>query len=119
MSRLFAATLLLGLLPACVTHSHATQFNGVPGIRGEAVEYQTTRSYAIQFLFTWGVLGNASKPYTIDQFTKEASARGASRVRITQTDSTTYWYVFPPLSFLFQPVVQTIEGDVEGTGASE
>lgn len=122
MKPLFATTLAAlatFALPACVTHSHATEFNGVPGVRGEPVEYQTTSSYALHFLFAFGIAGDASKSNTIDEFTREASARGATRTRITQTSSSTYWYIFPPLSFFVHPVVQTVEGTVEGTGGGE
>jgi hypothetical protein len=110
---------LLAFLPACVSHSHITKFNGVDGIRGEPIEYQTTTSSAFHFLFIFGLFGDASKDHTIDEFTKEASARGATRVRITQTSNSTYWYIFPPLSFIFHPVQQTVEGEVEGTGSGE
>ena len=110
---------LLAFLPACVTHSHITKFNGVDGIRGEPIEYQTTTSSSFHFLFIFGLFGDASKDHTIDAFTKEASARGATRMRITQTSSSTYWYIFPPLSFIFHPVQQTVEGEVEGTGSGE
>ncbi len=110
---------LLAFLPACVSHSHITKFNGVNGIRGEPIEYQTTTSYAFHFAFIFGLLGDASKEGTIDEFTKEASARGATRMRVTQTSSSTYWYVFPPLSFFFHPVQRTVEGEVEGTETGE
>ncbi|MFT4647781.1 MAG: hypothetical protein ACI87O_003020 [Planctomycetota bacterium] len=113
------ALFLLAFLPACVSHSHITKFNGVDGIRGEPIEYQTTTTSAFHFLFIFGLLGDASKDNTLDEFTKEASARGASRVRITQTSSSTYWYIFPPLSFFFHPVQHTVEGEVEGTGSGE
>ena len=117
-SLLLCATLLAGL-NSCVTHSHSTRFNGVKGIRGEAVEYQTTSSYALHFLFAFGLFGDASKDNTINEFTKEASSRGGTRVRISETSSFTYWFIFPPLSFFIHPVQHTVSGDVEGTGASE
>ncbi len=113
---LFAA---LPLFASCTMHSHVTKFNGVNGLRGEPVEYHTTSKWAFHFLFAFSMLGDASKEATIDEFTKEASSRGGDRVRITQTSRTTYWYIFPPLSFLFHPVQTTVEGDVEGTGAPE
>jgi len=119
LSLMLGASLLGLTAPSCITHSHSTEFNGVPGVRGEPVEYQSTSSYALHFLFAFGLAGDASKQNTIDQFTKEASARGASRVRITQTSSSTYWYIFPPISFFVHPVVHTVEGTVEGTGATE
>jgi hypothetical protein len=105
--------LLLPLLPACVMHSHATEFNGVDGVRGVPVEYQTTTSYELRGLFTFSLWGNAKKADVISQFTAEAAARGATRTRIVQTSSLTWWFILPPLSFLIHPVVTTIEGDVE------
>ncbi len=118
-TRTLLLPLLLAILPACVTHSHITKFNGVNGIRGEPIEYQTTTSYALHFAFLFGLLGDASKEGTMDEFTREASARGATRMRVTQTSSSTYWYIAFPLSLFFHPVRQTVEGEVEGTSAGE
>ena len=115
---LLGALLILPLV-SCVTHSRATEFNGVKGIRGEPIEFQSTSSYALHFLFVFGLFGDASAENTINEFTKEASARGGTRVRIAETKSHTYWWIFPPLSFFVHPVQHTVRGDVEGTGASE
>ncbi len=111
--------LCLPLLGSCTTHTHVTEFNGVDGLRGEPIEYQSTSTWALNFLFIFGIVGDSSLESTVDAFTKEASARSGKRVRITQTSSSTYWYIFPPLSFFFHPVQQTVEGEVEGTGAGE
>jgi len=100
-------------LPACVSHTRATEFHGVNGMRGVPVEYQTTSSWALNGLFVFSLVGDASKERTIDAFTQEAAARGSQRVRITQTSSTTYWFILPPISFLIHPVHTTVEGDVE------
>ncbi len=101
---------------ACTTtHTHSVEYNGVAGLRGEAVEYQSTTRYALHFLFIFGIVGDAGQDATVDAFTKEASSRGAKRVTLKQTSTSTYWYVFPPLSFLVHPVSRTIYGEVEGT----
>ncbi|MEL6432084.1 MAG: hypothetical protein AAFU73_21910 [Planctomycetota bacterium] len=100
-------------LSSCTLHSVATDFNGVDGVRGVPVEYQTTSTWALNGLFVFPLIGNASKATVIDEFTKEAAARGASRQRIVQTSSLTYWFIFPPLSFFIHPVNTTVEGDVE------
>ena len=119
-SRLSIALLPLLLaagLSSCITQSHATEFNGTSGIRGVPVEYQTTTSYSLRGLFIFELSGNSSKARTIDAFTEEAAARGATRVRITQTSNTIYWFILPPLSFFIHPSVTTVEGDVEGSAA--
>lgn len=107
------ATALLALAPACVTHSVATEFHGVAGIRGVPVEYQTTTSYAIHGLFIFPLLGDARKASVIDAFAEEAAGRGGSRQRIAQTGGLTFWFILPPISFFVHPVVTTVEGDVE------
>jgi type IV pilus biogenesis protein CpaD/CtpE len=113
--KVLLAAALLSLASCATTHTHSANYNGVPGLRGEAVEYQSTTKYAMHFLFVFGVFGDASQTASVDAFTEEASSRGAKRVHITQTESTTYWYIFPPLSFFIHPVAYTVYGEVEGT----
>ena len=116
MFRLLIAVLGLTFLTACATsHTHSIAYNGVPGIRGETVEFQSTTRYALHFLFIFGIFGDAGQSPTVEAFTEEASSRGAKRIQITQYESDTYWYIFPPLSFLIHPVATTVYGEVEGT----
>jgi hypothetical protein len=116
---LLATTVLALAASACATsHTHSVAYNGVPGIRGEAVEFQSTTRYALHLVFLFGLLGDASQSATVDSFTEEASSRGAKRIQITQYESTTYWYIFPPISFLVHPVASTVYGEVEGTVGS-
>lgn len=84
------------------------------GVRGTPIEYQSTSSYGLKLLFTFNLWGKTSQDDVVDAFTAEAASRGGERVRISQTSSSTYWYVFPPISFFVHPVVTTVEGDVEG-----
>lgn len=108
-----AAATLGALSSSCVMHSHATDWNGVDGVRGVPVELQTTTSWALHGLFVFPLIGDGGKAYVVDEFTKEAAARGAARTRITQTGGLTYWFIFPPLSFLIHPVQTTVEGTIE------
>lgn len=113
MRRLSLACLSLALLSGCVTHTHSTEFNGMKGIRGTTVEYQSTSTWGLKFLFSFNLLGETSEPEAIDFFTAEAASRGGERVRITETSGSTYWYIFPPLSFFVHPTVTTVHGEVE------
>ena len=47
------------------------------------------------------------------------TTRSVTRFRIMQTSSSTYWYIVTPLSFLSRPVQQSVQGEVEETGAGE
>ncbi len=100
-------------LSSCVSHSVASEFHGVAGVRGVPVEYQTTTAWALHGLFVFPLTGDARKATVIDAFTEEAAARGASRQRIAQTSSFTYWFILPPISFFIHPVTTTVEGDIE------
>lgn len=113
MLRTLALGLLLALTAGCITHSRATDTSGVTDIRGEPFEYQMTSSYSLRFLFLFDLFGTGSTPDVVEEFAAEAQRRGSTRMRITQTSSTTYWYVFPPLSFFIHPVVTSVEGDAE------
>jgi hypothetical protein len=55
----------------------------------------------------------------VEEFTAEASERGATRVRLVETSTEVYWYLLLPFTFLVQPVVTTVAGEVEGTIVAE
>lgn len=100
-------------LSSCISHSYVTDYHGVNGIRGVPIEYQTTTKWALYGLFIFPLIGNVNKDVVVEDFLREAAARGASRHRISQTSSTTYWFLLPPLSFFIHPVQTVIEGDIE------
>jgi hypothetical protein len=103
------------LLSACSFHTHADKFNGVPGTNGEPVEYQQTNTWAFHALWILPLIGDASIENAVYEFSHEAKRRGATRINIEETSSLTYWFIFPPISFLVHPVNTTIGGNVEGT----
>ena len=112
--RAFLVASLVALpLAGCVTHTHCSDLSGVPGVRGEPIEYQTTTSYALHGLFVFPILGDGTLENTVKEFTAEASGRGAKRVDISETSKLTLWFIFPPLSFFLQPVITEVGGQVE------
>jgi hypothetical protein len=84
-------------------------------LRGEAVEYQQTSVWALHALWIFPLIGNAGLENSVNEFTSEASKRGATRINIETTDSFTYWFILPPISFFIHPVNTSVEGQVEGT----
>ena len=99
----------------CASNTHVDKFNGVPGMRGEPVEYQQTTVWALHGLFIYPLSGDARLENVVNEFTAEARKRGATRINIEQTNSLAYWFIFPPISFFIHPVKTTVEGNVEGT----
>ena len=79
---------LLGLFvlsASCVSHSRATEFSGVDGVRGVPIEYQSTTAWSLNFLFVLPLIGDASLNTTVEEFAAEAAAQGSKRMRISQT----------------------------------
>ncbi len=95
----------------CSMTSKATNFNGLKDFDGNEVEHLNTTNIALNGLFVYPLLGNASLEETVACHTQEAKEAGALKVRLVQSDSSTYWWILPPISFFIQPVVTTVAGD--------
>lgn len=107
------------LFVGCSFHSHADKFNDIVGMRGEPVEYQQTTTWALHALWIFPLIGDARIENAVNEFSSEASKRGATRTNIEETASFTYWFVFPPFSFFVHPVNTTVGGNVEGTAGKD
>ena len=120
MKRWFLAlSPVLWLLPSCVLHEHSSEHSGIPGVRGEPIEYQVTTTVGLQGLFLFDLWGDASVEASVKEFSAEASARGATRADIQRVNTTVLWYVLPPISFLIHPVVTDVQGSIEGTSTED
>ena len=95
----------------CTMTSRATNYNGVKDFDGNKVTHVNTTNVAVHLLFKDPIWGNATLQQTMSDFTKEAKAGGASQVRVVQSDTTTYWWILPPISFIIHPVVGNVAGD--------
>ena len=118
MRSLFAVLFLSLAASGCTLHTHASDFSGVAGIRGEPIEYQVTTSWSLRGLYVFDLWGDASTESTIAEFTEEASQRGATRIDVTQSKTSVYWYMLPPISFFICPVATYVQGNVEGSAAT-
>ena len=98
------------LMAGCSMTSKATDFSGLSTPYGPATHVNTT-NVAINLLFTKPIVGDASLQKTVADCTTEAKATGATKMRLVQSDSSTYWWILPPISFVVQPVVTTVAGD--------
>lgn len=121
LKRLAASAAVLAALPlgGCVMHTHCTDFNGLPGVRGEPVEYQKTTSVALHGLFVFPLIGDGTLENTVKEFTAEATSHSAKRVSVEETSKLTLWFIFPPISFFIHPVITEVGGQVEGTSTQK
>ena len=108
---LLLATVVL-MAAGCSFTSKAAQFNGLTDFEGKKVTHVNTTNLAVHLLFKQPVWGNATLEQTVSDLTDEAKAGGASEVRLVQSGTTTYWWVFPPLSFVVHPVIGNAAADV-------
>ena len=103
--------LVMGGAAGCSISSRATDFSGLKGMDGDKVTHINTRNYAVHFLITKPLWGDATLQNTVKNFTEEAKKTGATKVRIVQSDEWTMWYLLPPLTLLFTPVTVDVAGD--------
>lgn len=97
----------------CNTTVQGREFNGLETPEGPAIAHQSTHIWALH-LFGGRIpmIGDATIPNVVEEFTEEAKRAGASRVRIVRSNQYPVWFAFPPISFLVTPVVTTVAGDV-------
>ena len=101
-------TLVLGA--GCSMTTKATDFNGLSTPDGAATHVSTT-NIAVHVLFSRPVWGDATLPTTVSDYTNAVKQSDAGKVRIVQSNVTTYWWVLPPFSFVIHPVVSNVAGD--------
>ena len=95
----------------CSLTSKAGNFNGLTDMDGKQVTHYNTTNYAVHVLGVGPIWGNATLQQTMSDFTKQAKTGGASAVRVVQSDTTTLWWVLPPISFVIHPVIANVAGD--------
>ncbi|MBX3303701.1 MAG: hypothetical protein KF693_15910 [Nitrospira sp.] len=112
VSRISLSILCLLLLSGCALTSTAPNFNGLHNVDGsEAPVHINLTKAAVHLGVVLPFIGDASLDGAVEEFTKTAKKVSANRVRIVQSDETTLWWVFPPVSFLFTPKFTNIAGD--------
>jgi hypothetical protein len=113
MRKCFVLALASGFIVmlGCSLTSKADNFNGLTGMDGKQVKHYGTTNYAIHVLGVGPIWGNATLQQTVSDFAKQAKAAGASAVRVVQSDTSTLWWVLPPISFVIHPVIGNVAGD--------
>lgn len=111
--RSLLVTAAASLATGCSLHSTATDWNGVVGMNGQPIHVRTTTNIGLNLGIVLPVLGNTSIGEMIDESTAEIARTGSNKVRVYQTTAENYWYGFPPLTWIFTPVITTVSVDYE------
>jgi hypothetical protein len=109
LARCLAASSLT--LAGCAFHSTATHWNGTLGADGEPVFYASTTKIGLQLFVAVPFLGDLGIDGQVDSLTADLASRGGNHVRIVQSNSTNYWYGLPPVTWVFTPVVSTLNAE--------
>lgn len=99
-------------MTGCSFTSTAKDFNGLTFPEGTAKAHISTGNIAVHILFSKPIWGDATLNGVVSDCTKAAKTEGASRIRIVQSDVTTFWWIFPPISFVIHPVWASTAADV-------
>ena len=105
---------VLSLTLGCVSTNTGTNLNGMQDNDGNDFVHQETSVIALHWVF--GALGpiieDASFENTVNEFSAAATANGYSKARISSSETTNWWWVFPPFSFVITPITSRVAGDV-------
>ena len=101
------------LISGCGSTGKAANFNGLSTPDGKAIAHLSTTNIALHALFgsSTALAGDATLEKTMDDFTAQAKAEGASKVRIVQSSKKAMWYILPPFSFFVTPVITNVAGE--------
>ena len=105
---LFTLLLAVVLAPACAFHSEARQWNGRVDPEGESLYFASTTQVGLNLFVIVPFLGELGIAGMVDELTEYVAERGGDGLRIVQGGSENYWYGFPPLTWIFTPVVSTL-----------
>lgn len=97
---------------ACSTTRQAANFNGLATPDGMPIAHLSTSNLALHLFGTMPLAGDASLTGTIAEFTRIARMKQATKVRIVQSSVVSWWFIYPPFSFILTPVSSNVAGDV-------
>lgn len=100
------------LVSGCSSTKVANDLNGLSSPDGKVIAHLNTSNLALHLLVGKEPLaGDASLQKTVSDFTAAAKAQGAKEVRIVQSSSKAWWFVFFPFSLVFTPVTSNVAGE--------
>jgi hypothetical protein len=103
---------LFALVFNCTTSEKATRFNGMPTAEAKPDHYLRTTSYGLNALVFIPIRRNAEFPEALESFSDIARKNKGSKFRIIQKETSKWFLILPPFSFIVTPVITEIVGEV-------
>ncbi len=98
-------------LGGCAHHSTSRNWNGLMGADGEPTYYKETSKVAVNLFIAIPLAGNVSIDGMMRDLTEDIHKESGNNVRVVQGDSENYWYGFPPITWVFTPVITTVSAE--------
>lgn len=111
MPRVLLAGLLALCSAGCAFHTTAREWHGLRDPDGEAIWYTATTKVGMNLFVVIPVFGDIGVDGMIDELSASIERGGGDHLRIVQGGSENYWYGFPPLTWIFTPVLSNVHAE--------
>jgi hypothetical protein len=95
----------------CAFRSTATDWHGLKGLDGQPTYYTTTTKVGMNLFIIVPFLGDMGITGLTQALTADIKQEGGNDVRIVQGTSESYFYGWPPFTWLLTPVVSTVSAE--------
>ena len=108
---------ILGVLLVCLTASGcafsttAKNWSGLEGVDGKPTYYMTTTKVGLYLFIAVPFIGDMGISGLTRDLTEEIKQQGGNDVRIVQGASESYFYGWPPFTWIITPVVSTVSAE--------
>ena len=111
-SALRACSIALGFAMAgCAFSTTAKDWNGLKGQHDNPTYYMSTTKVGLKLLIVVPFLGDMGIAGLTRDLTEEVKEQGGNEVRIVEGASESYFYGWPPFTWIVTPVVSTVSAE--------
>ena len=99
------------LLGGCAFSTTARNWNGLNGLDGKPTYYLSTTKVGMNLFIAVPFLGDMGISGLTRDMTAEVKEEGGNDVRIVEGTSESYFYGWPPFTWILTPVISTVAAE--------
>jgi hypothetical protein len=103
--------LLAGSVTGCAFSTTARNWNGLKGLDDKPTYYLVTTKVGMNLLIAVPFIGDMGIAGLTRDMTEEIKSEGGNDVRIVQGTSESYFYGWPPFTWILTPVISTVSAE--------
>jgi hypothetical protein len=103
--------LVAGTITGCAFSSTARNWNGLQGLDHQPTYYLTTTKVGVKLFIAVPFIGDMGISGLTRDMTAEIKAEGGNDVRIVEGTSESYFYGWPPFTWIITPVISTVSAE--------